>query len=72
MRSLPPSARFFVGGIIGVAGVVLATHLPTTLPHLPLFIAKIYFELQQFLAPLYLFGTQNLADADLNLFKIIY
>jgi len=39
VRSLPPSARFFVGGIIGAAGVVLATHLPTTLPHLPLFIA---------------------------------
>jgi hypothetical protein len=28
----------FVGATIGVAGVVLATHLPTTLPQLPLFV----------------------------------
>ena len=39
MRSLPWSARLFVGGTIGVAGVVLATHVPTSPPNPLLFVA---------------------------------
>jgi len=39
--NLPRVARVFVAGTIALAGAVLVTHVPTTLPNVPLFVALV-------------------------------